>query len=152
MPLHIHLMTVVAAVLLPGMAMAQMNNQPFSFGSGSGVSTSVKRAIVDQKLQRRAPDNLLRDADGGLVTVRRGPGGVPIVGRSGQVRSQASRRKGFGPGEFNNFFVKFDGLPFRRDATSSGQMVDAWTGAVHGVVTVSDNSVDQWTAMVQYMK
>jgi hypothetical protein len=56
-------------------------------------------------------------------------------------------------GEFNTFFVKFDGLPFRTDmATSSGAMVDGWTGNVHGLVTVGGNSVDQWTGMVYWLK
>jgi hypothetical protein len=153
------LLAVAFAWAIPGPASAQLNNQPYSFGSpGGGVGMSIggKQAILNQKLEGSTPDNLYRNMDGILVDVRRGPGGVALTKPLRGGRGADGRSANRGPsraGEFNTFFVKFDGLPFRTDmATSSGAMVDGWTGNVHGLVTAGGNSVDQWTGMVYWLK
>jgi len=148
--------TCFASLSLGGIAHAQQNNRPFNFPSagGMGISSAGKQAILNQQLTGVAPDNLARDSDGVLVEVERGPGGIPISKSSGgsAVAVLAPRKRppwSNGVDQFNSFFVKFDGLAFRSEiGTTSGQMVDSWTGSVYGLITVGGNSVDQWTGMV----
>lgn len=141
-------------VALSGTAAAQMDNRPFTFGfsgKGIGLSPAARQAIIDKEIRGSTPNNLLRNP-GNLGRIKRGTGGLAIiVDRHGEhtVR-QTGRPASLGrAGDFNSFSVKFDGLPYLPEmGTSSGGMVDGWTGSVHGYVTVGGNSVDQWTSMV----
>ncbi len=146
----------LACLLFVGVADAQQNNKPFNFpaAGGMGISTAGKQAILDQKLTGAAPDNLARGPDGVLVEIGRGPGGVAIgtiSGGSGVATLVPHKRLPWSNGvdQFNSFFVRFNGLSFRSEiGTTSGQMVDSWTGAVYGLIAGGGNSVDQWTSMV----
>lgn len=146
-----------AAAFFPGVADAQMNNKPYSFGSGPiGISKAGRQAIIDQKLDGATPDNLFRDEFGNLQSATRGPNGVVILTDRAGVRDigQAGRQSPLqqGPGRFNSFFVKFDGLPYRpAEGSSSGATIDGWTGNVHGAISAGGNSVDVWTSMVYFL-
>ncbi len=149
---------LLAAVTFSGTAGAQMNNKPYSFGSGPiGISKAGRQAIIDQKLNGSTPDNLFRDGFGNLQSATRGPEGVPILtDRAGiQDVGRAGRHSPLGqdPGRFNSFFVKLhgssNGLP--PESSSSGQMIDGWTGNVQGIATIGGNSVDVWTGMVYFL-
>lgn len=151
--------TIVSAGLFSTASYAQLNNRPYSFGSGPiGMSKAGRQAIIDQKLDGATPDNMFRDQFGNLQSASRGPQGVPILtDRAGvQDIGKAGRSSPFrqGPGVFNSFFVKFGSGPrngLYPEGSSSGAMIDGWTGNVQGFTTIGGNSVDVWTGMVYYL-
>ncbi len=150
-------------ILFAGAADAQMSNRPFSFGSpggGLGMSLAGKQAIIDQKLFGSTPDNIMRGPGGQLLTVTPGPGDTAFATtRSGEILPVNPRRgfdKRLGAGQFNSFFVEFDGLPYQAysEYGSTRATISAWTGSVlsGGPVGAGGGSVDQWTTMVYYMR
>lgn len=64
---------LAAAVLVPSLASAQWNNQPYQFrsniGGGAGMSQAYREAMINEELFDRRPDNLVRGADGRLLEV-----------------------------------------------------------------------------------
>ena len=63
-------------------AIAQVGNKPFSFKNGSptsGMSIGGKQAILNRELFGSTPRNLIRGADGSLLTIERGPNRLAIV-------------------------------------------------------------------------
>jgi hypothetical protein len=62
---------VAVGVLAAVPAWAQWNNEPYSYRSGGsvGMSTAYRQAYIDQQLTGNRPRNLVRAADGSLVTV-----------------------------------------------------------------------------------
>jgi hypothetical protein len=161
--LQLVLVAIAFTMLSPAPSSAQMGTQPFSFGngggSGLGISDAGKAAIVNQKLNGLTPPVLLKDEFGQPLGVVKGPGGVPIVtGPAGNVlpgyrgRGWRESELAMGAGVFNEFFVMGpkSSAPYIA-ASSSGQTVDAWTGAVYGAPSGYGNSVDQWTAMAYYL-
>lgn len=64
-------MAAVAAVLATTQALAQWNNEPYSYRSGgsTGMSTAYRQALIDQQISGNRPRNLLRAGDGSLLTV-----------------------------------------------------------------------------------
>ena len=64
MRFHLAVAMVVGAMAMLHVASAeaQLNNQPFSFGSGGGgigMSTAGRQAILNQQLFGSTPDNIL---------------------------------------------------------------------------------------------
>lgn len=156
MRIRIMVLAVAGGIAWGGEATAQMENRPFSFGSsgnGIGFGPAARSAIVEMEINGATPDNIRRGHRGSLLQVERGSGGLPIVedvnGRR-TVGEKHRRAASGGAGEFNSFFKNPKALSLRPDlATSSGAMVDSWTGSVHGYISVAGNSVDQWTSFVQ---
>src|SRR5262245_49928378 len=64
---------------IPGVAGAQISNQPFQFNGGMGMSDAARSAIVNQQVFGVQPEIILKDEYGNLLNVEKGPGGVPIV-------------------------------------------------------------------------
>lgn len=140
-------------------ASAQMNNRPYSFPGGSGMSNAGAQVILNEKFFGERPDNLIRTGDGRLLTIERGPGGTPIVTTaSGEVLARFHGRgmkRNLGAGEFNSFFAKTgSGSPNEfHEPNSTHVTIDSWTGSVlAGRPTgYGGGSVDQWTSMVHYL-
>lgn len=148
-------------------AQAQMNNKPFSFkGSpdgGVGMSIGGKQAIINQEIFGSTPKNMIRGADGQLLSLSMGEGRVAIVsneGNSGFLPGfKGSSFRGNNPdmsyGVFNTFFS-----PRNNDGISSstlaalhtGSVISTWTARVatgsEGISYLPSSSVDSWTAMV----
>lgn len=100
---------LVAAALLsvaaPPAAMAQWNNQPFEFrrsfgGGGVGMSPAYRQAIIERKLFNVRPRNLVRDANGFLLEVVRGPSDQAFLRRQAAPFLATTPGLGFGFGGF----------------------------------------------------
>lgn len=148
-------------------AYAQMNNKPFSFkgtpDGGVGMSMGGRQAILNQEIFGATPKNMIRGADGQLLSLTVGEGRVAIVsneGNSGFLPGyKGSSFRGDNPdmsyGVFNTFFS-----PRNRDGISSstlaalhtGSVISTWTARVatgsDSVSFLPSSSVDNWTAMV----
>ncbi|MGE5506023.1 MAG: hypothetical protein ACM31L_16495 [Actinomycetota bacterium] len=61
----------LAATLVPTLASAQWNDQPWNFPGGVGMSMAARQAILQQHIDGIRPDNLYRGPDGQLLTVVR---------------------------------------------------------------------------------
>jgi len=162
------LITVLSLAFFPPLSHAQLNNRPFAFkGSpdGSvGMSQAGRQLIFNQKITGATPDNVMKLRGGGLLTITKGKGGIPIVTTSsGEVlptyKGSSFRGGNFAlsAGAFNAFFT-----PAASDRSGSGSgvvkvtsaaVVNTWTGRVvtDGPVSYSPaSSVDNWTGMVFY--
>lgn len=156
MQLHTLLIAAAMTGAVGSTAHAQFNDRPFSFSAPApevGMSTAGRQAIVNRELRGVSPDTMIRGPRGQLLEVERGPEGLAVVRRPYGDRfiPRTGRRSSAGAraGEFNSFFVRFDGLSYRSQiGTPSGATIAGWTGNVSGYVTRGGNSVDQWTSMV----
>lgn len=156
---------LIAILLAPGSALAQISNKPFSFGpvtNGVGMSTAGRQAILNRKLFGITPRVLLKSEDGRLLGVTKGPGPNAIVtSPSGEIipgyrgRGLIGTRNGeWGVGIHNAYFAGFG----RGDSSvgtpgTSGSTVDSWTSQVISGTSAgygAGNSVDQWTDMVYW--
>ncbi|WP_281978056.1 hypothetical protein [Pseudorhizobium flavum] len=156
MRIRLMVLAVASAFAWGGEVTAQMENRPFFFGSsrdGIGIGPAARSAIVEMEINGATPDNIRRGYRGSLLQVERGSGGLPIIEDANGKRTVGERHRraaSGGAGEFNSFFKNSKALSLRPDlATSSGAMIDSWTGSVHGYISVAGNSVDQWTSFVQ---
>lgn len=151
--------TMALAIFFAPGANAQMTNKPYGFPGGSGISEAGEQAILNQKLFGITPRAVIRTDDGRLLTIERGPGGVPIVTTaSGEVLAGVkarSFRHRMAAGQFNSFFVKTDttSYPDYQEPNSTHVTIDSWTSGVLAgrPITYGGGSVDQWTSMVYYL-
>jgi hypothetical protein len=157
------LAAVVFVALAPEASQAQISNKPFSFKTpgGIGMSNAGRQAIINQKINGAEPEVLLRDVNGNLLGLEKGPDGLAIViGPDGQALPGYRGRgwKGSNPAldvrVFNSYFVpkwREHGPPIP-NASTSGEAVDAWTEAViYGAPSGIGGSLDQWIAMANYL-
>jgi len=153
---------LVIAGLLPTVAEAQMGSRPFAFRNSEGsvgISTAGRQAIIDRKLFGLTPDVLLRDLDGSLLSVQRGPGHSAIVTDSAGAILPGYRGRGFNDGSasgvFNAYFLgSSDGsYPQYLETSATRVAIDSWTSSViYGQPTsLGNGSIDQWTTMVYLM-
>lgn len=160
------------ALLLSNAVIAQINNQPYSFGrSGRGVGISVggREAIINEKIHGVHPDNMIRTPAGELLEVYKGPGGTafaiyPGTGRFIPEYHGTSFRE-YSPdiavGIFNPFFMPasygsgYVAYPYSY-SSSSGATVSTWTARVSSdgmpISYQEGNVVDSWTGQVLIMR
>lgn len=150
---------------VPDAAFAQMNNRPYSFrlspGGGVGMSIGGQQAILNDKLLGVQPKNLVRDQNGYLLDITKGPGssaivssfgtGAPIPGFHG--RSYTGDNPMMAVGVFNNYFIpSAAGSGCCSSQEKSGTVINTWTArVVSGGIGVSynnDSLVDVWTGQV----
>ena len=161
--LQLALVAIAFLMLAPAPSHAQIGNQPFSFGNGSGgpgMSDAGRQAIINQKILGVTPQVLLKDELGRPLGVTSGPGGIPIVtGPAGELlpgyrgRGWKGSDPAKGAGVFNAFFARGrqDG-PSMSAAPTTGQTVDAWTNTVqYGGPSGHGSPIDQWVAMAYYL-
>ena len=169
------LAAMIGAVALLHMApaSAQLNNEPFSFDTpdgGIGMSTAARQAIINQQLFNATPDNIMRAADGSLLTITQNNRGgrVPIVtSASGEIIPQFRGRSldlgglffenvGTGSGDGGQLLLGF--------GSSSGITVTSWTfrlvaattggggypsfGGGYGYGGGSADAINTWTSQV----
>lgn len=144
-------------------AQAQLNNRPFSFNTpsgGVGMSLGGKQVILNREVFGQTPDNLVRGADGSLLSVTKEDGGSAIVRYEGGSFIPSFRGSSFrgnhdswSVGVFNTFFEPRDDnsslSSYARMQT--GAIISTWTGRVTSDQPVSympANPVDVWTGMV----
>lgn len=144
-------------------AQAQMNNQPFQFNgnpAGAGMSVGGRQAILNDKVLRSRPDNLVRSPSGRLLDVQPGPGSTALATEQGttqfipQYRGGDYRSPDMAAGVFNPFFspaaYASGYIPFIY--THSGATISTWTGRITTGMPVSylgdTNEVDVWTGQV----
>lgn len=133
-----------------GQADAQLNNRPYSFKNsadgGMGMSLGGRQAIINEKLYGFTPDNLQRDASGGLIDIVRGPGRSAIAFRHGSTEPlpfyRGSSFRGsyddMQAGIFNSYFGSsydgpyyFGGSPGTGySGSSTASTIDSWTSLV----------------------
>ena len=160
--------TALFAALMSGAAQAQMSNRPFNFSSpgtaGLGISIAGQQAILNQHITGATPDVLLRDANGMLLDVVRGPERIAVVtGADGDVRPGFRRSfrtgsSGLRAGAFNSFFVadarrRYSPALYLFTAESNVP-VDTWTTRVvtDGRIQYSAiGPVNTWTGYVYGM-
>lgn len=147
----------VSVMAFAGSASAQMNSQPYKFKGGSslGMSDAGRQAILNQKLDGRTPDNIMRGANGSLIEITKGPNNVAIArGSDGVVIPGYHGRGGAfggGVGWFNPYFVGGSGSNngtsnFASMITSNS--IAGWTGMVVGGNVGGANSIDSWMSMI----
>ncbi|TVQ81841.1 MAG: hypothetical protein EA357_11590 [Micavibrio sp.] len=145
-------------------AQAQMNNQPFAFPNNAGnigISMGGKQAIIDHKLNDSTPRHLVRGADGNLLDVEKGPGGLAIVSTADGNTVPSFRGRSFRDGDgtmavgvFNAYFVpsQSNNNRFSLMQGLSSAAINTWTARViSGGAPVSylpNSTVDIWTGMV----
>ena len=160
------------ALLHVASANAQLNNEPFSFDTpdgGVGMSTAARQAIINQQLFNATPDNIMRGADGSLLTITQNNRGgrVPIVtSASGEIIPQFRGRGldlgglffenvGDGSGDGGQLLLGFgssSGITvtswtFRLVAATTGGGYPSFSGG-YGFGGGSANSINTWTAQV----
>lgn len=173
MRFRLALAVMIGAVALLHMApaSAQLNNKPFSFNTGDGgigMSTAARQALINQQLFNATPDNIMRAADGSLLTITRNSSGgrVPIVtSASGEIIPQFRGRSldigglyfenvGTGSGDGGQLLLGF--------GSSSGITVNSWTFRLVAATTGggypslgggygfggSGNAINAWTSQV----
>ena len=154
---------LVAFSTFGNMALAQMNNKPFSFntsGGNPGMSSGGKQAILNNEILGITPNNLLRAKDGSLLSVVKGKSGVTIVSIKGGDVIPSFRGSSFRGDNaswsidvLNSFFMPrdSDGNSFIYSQIHTGAVISTWTGRIASNLPVSytpSSSVDSWTGMV----
>ena len=143
-------------------AQAQMDNQPYAFPGGSGISIGGKQAIMNQEINNLTPKNLVRGADGHLLDVTKGAGGIAITRTEDgafvpSFRGSNSFRDDAGAmsvGVFNAYFVpkSYSSNRYYTAQPLSSTAVSTWTARVISDGTLisyaPDSTVDIWTGMV----
>ncbi|MCB1682137.1 MAG: hypothetical protein H6858_04575 [Rhodospirillales bacterium] len=148
-------------------AQAQMNNKPFSFNTpdgGVGMSVGAKQAIINQQVYDSTPKNMLRNAEGQLLSVTKGENNYPIVtnadGTAVIPNYRGTSYKGsnleMSVGVFNSFFSprNSNDSPVYLSASNgqTGPVISTWTARVASgepVSFVANNSIDTWTGLVE---
>lgn len=150
-------------------ASAQISNAPYSFnkGAGSGMSLGGRQAIINEKLYREHPDNIVRSANGELLDVTKGPGDSAFVSYSGTGNIIAPYRGiGFSygsplmsAGAFNYFFAPTASTYYTAYSAparlSSWASVSTWTSSVTSGAPVSftqGDTVDGWTGQAWMLR
>ncbi|MGE5514849.1 MAG: hypothetical protein ACM31D_03415 [Bacteroidota bacterium] len=124
-------MVAVIAVFTGAPAWAQLNNEPYSYRSGGGVgmSDAYRQAMMDREITGARPRNLLRGADGSLLTVQERNGQAVVTTRP------------------STYVLQRAGVGF----WSAG---DGWTG--NGVAVVPPGSgrapIDAWVAQLDGLR
>lgn len=155
--------TLCGILFLAGTAQAQLINRPFSFNTpsgGVGMSIGGRQAILNDKILGSRPDNLVRGADGQLITVISGPGRSAISSIEGggtipgyRGRSFRDGNPGMSAGAFNAYFVPGSSGGGVGPVLESGATINTWTGRIITGMPVSytpSSSVDTWTGMASY--
>lgn len=141
-------LVVVAAMLAAAPAGAQLNNEPYSYRSGGGVgmSNAYRQAMMDQEITGSRPRNLLRGADGSLLTVTERDGQAVVTTRpSNYVLYRGGNVAG----------VSVAGAGY---AVGLGSPIDSWTGswAGSGVALTPPGGgrspIDSWVAQVDGLR
>ncbi len=160
---------ILFALAVPGTGYAQMDNRPFSFKNspgGLGMSQGGRQAILGAKLLGETPNTLLRNYNGELLELERGPGKSAIVRRQDGSFLPGYRGEDFRGGNedmrvgvFNPFFSPvYTGDDYYPPAAlQTAAMIDAWVGAlVAGELPFPyydvSNSVTSWTGFVNYLQ
>lgn len=154
---------LVAGLGLPLNAHAQFNNKPYSFNTpdGSvGMSRAAKQATINDQLYNVRPENMLRGALGGLLSVEKTKGGSVLVrDADGTILPGYRGTEVFGPGQFagafNSYFVSdrtVDLPPYNLHARDA---INGWINLVdvRGIPLISygaPSPVDAWTSMVRW--
>lgn len=141
---------------------AQMDNRPYAFPGGSGISVGGKQAIMNRELNNLTPKNLVRDADGYLLDVTKGTDGIAVTRTEDgtflpSFRGSNSFRESAGAmsvGVFNAYFVpkSYSNNRYYTAQPVSSTSVSTWTARVISDGTLisyaPDSTVDIWTGMV----
>lgn len=132
---------LAAAMTVAAPAWAQLNNEPWSYrsGSGSGMSNAYRQAYMDFKITGSRPHSMLRGADDSLLTVEERNGQAIVTTRpsnyvfyrGGNVAGVTVAGAGFGVG--------------------LGSAIDGWTSGA-GAAAVPPGAgrtpIDGWVAQV----
>lgn len=139
---------------------AQMDNRPFQFRNGPGLSLAGRQAILDKELLGRVPDTIGRGPFGSLVIVRETEGGaaiafdragVPVVGG---LTGSGWRDSRTAAGIFNPFFLPSRNGTTVRLSTLTTAPMDAWLtqvnlpGSGYPRPATRASSIDTWTSLV----
>jgi hypothetical protein len=153
------LVVAVSLFLVTAEASAQMNNKPFSFGSGGsslGMSSAARQAILNKKLTGQTPDNIMRGPGGALITITKGPGSNAIATGQDGVTLQGYHGRGLalsgGVGIFNPYFL---GSTSQRSggytiaSRLTGNAIAGWTSMIGGGAPYNNgDSIDAWTSLI----
>lgn len=113
---------LVAAALAPPPALAQWNNQPYSYrGGGAGMSTAYRQAIIDRELFGREPRNLVRSADGRLLEVIERDDQAFLADREPNILVE------------RDFAPPTAGLRLRAGGIGGSAAIDGWTAMLDGI-------------------
>jgi hypothetical protein len=116
---------LVAAALAPPPALAQWNNQPYSYRSssgGTGMSDAYRQAIIDRELFGREPRNLVRSADGSRL--------LEVIEQDDQA-FLADREPNILPER--EFAPPVAGLRLRVGGAGGSAAIDGWTAMLDGI-------------------
>ena len=157
----------IAAFLITtaSVAFAQLDNRPFSFnsaaGNGVGMSLGGQQAILNDRLFGARPQNLVRDQNGALLEIVKGPGDSAITRIPGtnellpdyRGRSFTDGNPMMAIGIFNPFFVPTQGYTGACCYTpESDAAINTWTARVVsdgiGMFYNNNSTVDIWTGQV----
>ena len=142
---------------------AQFNNKPYSFNTPTGapgMSRAARQAIINDQVYNLRPDNMLRSANGGLLSIEKSKGGSAIVRTSdGEVlpgyRGSSISGGGVSVGVFNPYFMAADNdrnyLPLQSMAAT--YTINGWINLLGRdgrafIPPVTASPVDGWTWMV----
>lgn len=163
-------LTVTAMLLLflcnvSNVAIAQMNNKPFSFrgtiNGNAGMSMGGKQVILNDKIYNSTPDNLVRGPDGSLLDIAKGPGSVAIVGipdgnfiPSFSEHSFRENNAGMSVNVFDAYYIQrgANNIEYSFLPKQSSAAMNIWTSRVISggspAFYSTNSSVDTWTGMV----
>lgn len=144
---------VAALLTVSTAAHAQLDNRPYQFRSAGsvGMSEGYRQAIINEQLTGETPRFFVRDAQGSLVDVVRGPGRVPLIrdATTGQLTTGRHR----GAAGFSMGGVRVGG-PARAVSNEAGWFGLALAGDRRGRVAysnaahVTSDTIDSWTTLV----
>lgn len=115
---------LVAAALAPPPALAQWNNQPYSYrssGGGAGMSTAYRQAIIDRELFGREPRNLVRSGDGRLLEVIERDDQAFVADREPNILVE------------RDLAAPVAGLRLRVGGVGGSVAIDGWTAMLDGI-------------------
>lgn len=130
----------MAAALAAAPAWAQWNNEPYSYRSGgsSGMSTAYRQAYLDQQITGNRPRNLVRGADGSLLSV---------VEQDGQAFLTTPQ-----PNYVVNRGGTAAGISIGVGGVGIASTVDSWTGAGGVAVSAARTPIDSWVAQLDGLR
>ncbi|WP_143181902.1 hypothetical protein [Thalassospira sp. TSL5-1] len=157
------LVSVLFTVGFSADGQAQFNNKPYSFNTPTGapgMSRAARQAIINDQIYNIRPDNMLRDANGGLLSIEKSKGGTAIVRTAdGQVlpgfRGTSISGGGVSVGVFNAYFMAADSdrryAPLQSMAAT--YTINGWINLLGRdgrsfIPPVTASPVDGWTWMV----
>jgi hypothetical protein len=141
---------------------AQFNNKPYSFNTPTGapgMSRAARQAIINDELYNSRPENMLRDATGGLLSVEKSKGGTAIVRTAdGEIlpgyQGTSISVGGISVGVFNAYFMAADSdrrfSPLQSMAAT--YTINGWINLLSRdgralIPPVTASPVDGWTWM-----